>query len=244
MVLQGGPCGRVGHRRTSFVKWPPKAGWPFLVNAPTREDQNMADDDPTERPREGDAPRRSSSDRGKGPSRPSTGGRKPYESHRGDNRPPVKRDGDKKPYAPRDGDRKPYPKREGDRSPTHREIATASRTRSAMVTGSRTRRGMATGSRTPSARVIVRRIRNAMVTGSRTHRVTATASRTRSARVTGRRTPSGRAIVLPTVRGMRHPARLAAAPAGRTASPAPTSCAPYGPASTSRSSRMRSTPAI
>src|SRR6187431_1443514 len=33
MVLQGGPCGRVGHRRTSFEKWPPNAGWPFHVNA-------------------------------------------------------------------------------------------------------------------------------------------------------------------------------------------------------------------
>src|SRR6478735_11537611 len=33
MVLQGGPCGRVGHRRTSFEKWPPRAGWPFRVNS-------------------------------------------------------------------------------------------------------------------------------------------------------------------------------------------------------------------
>lgn len=32
MVLQGGPCGRVGHRRTSFQpKWPPNAGWPFRI---------------------------------------------------------------------------------------------------------------------------------------------------------------------------------------------------------------------
>ena len=32
MVLQGGPCGRVGHRRTSFQsKWPPNVGWPFRI---------------------------------------------------------------------------------------------------------------------------------------------------------------------------------------------------------------------
>ena len=35
MVLQGGPCGRVGHRRTYFsntTEWPPLRRWPFCVN--------------------------------------------------------------------------------------------------------------------------------------------------------------------------------------------------------------------
>ena len=31
MVLQGGPCGRVGHRRTYFRNGHPR-GWPFLFN--------------------------------------------------------------------------------------------------------------------------------------------------------------------------------------------------------------------
>ncbi len=49
MVLQGGPCGRVGHRRTSFVKWPPKVGWPFLVNAHERKLRWPKKSDPGER---------------------------------------------------------------------------------------------------------------------------------------------------------------------------------------------------
>jgi hypothetical protein len=62
----------------------------------------MADEDPTKRPREGGAPRRSTDGAS---SRPASGARKPY----------VKRDGDKKPYAPRDGERKAYPPRDGER---------------------------------------------------------------------------------------------------------------------------------
>jgi hypothetical protein len=67
----------------------------------------MAEADPTQPPRKGDASRRSSG-RPTGPSsRSGAGERKPY----------AKREGDKKPYAPRDGDRKPYAKREGDKKP-------------------------------------------------------------------------------------------------------------------------------
>ena len=39
MVLQGGPCGRVGHRRTSFVKKPPQCWGGFFsltTHAPGR----------------------------------------------------------------------------------------------------------------------------------------------------------------------------------------------------------------
>ena len=36
MVLQGGPCGRVGRCRTFFRKGPPQLGWPFLLYAMVR----------------------------------------------------------------------------------------------------------------------------------------------------------------------------------------------------------------
>jgi len=88
----------------------------------------MADDDPTERPKDAsDAPRRTN-DRGSRPaSRASTGGRKPYPARQGekkpypardgDKKPYPKRDGEKRPYTPRDGDKKPYPKRDGQKKP-------------------------------------------------------------------------------------------------------------------------------
>ena len=75
----------------------------------------MADEDPTKRPREGSAPRRSD-DRGSGASsRPAAGARKPYVKRDGDKKPYASRDGDKKPYAKRDGDKKPYAPRDGER---------------------------------------------------------------------------------------------------------------------------------
>jgi hypothetical protein len=87
----------------------------------------MAEADPTQPPRKGDASRRSSG-RPTGPSSRSGAGerkpyakregdKKPYAPRDGDRKPYAKREGDKKPYAPRDGDRKPYAKREGDKKP-------------------------------------------------------------------------------------------------------------------------------
>ncbi|HYI50435.1 MAG TPA: hypothetical protein VEX42_02580 [Microbacterium sp.] len=85
----------------------------------------MADDDPTQRPREGDARRSSGpppgasprSSAGRKPFPKRDGDQKPYPKRDGDKKPYPKRDGDKKPYAPRDGERKPYPKRDGDKKP-------------------------------------------------------------------------------------------------------------------------------
>ena len=74
----------------------------------------MADEDPTKRPREGDAPRRSSDRPAGDSSRASSGARKSYPPRDGEKKPYVKRDGDKK-YPPRDGDKKPYAKRDGDK---------------------------------------------------------------------------------------------------------------------------------
>jgi len=74
----------------------------------------MADDDPTQRPRKGDARRSSDGSSGSAP-RSSAGGGRTYPKRDGDKKPHAPRDGDKKPYAPRDGERKPYPKRDGER---------------------------------------------------------------------------------------------------------------------------------
>ena len=75
----------------------------------------MADEDPTKRPREGDASRRSSDRASGASSRPNTGARKPYPKRAGDKKPYTPHDGDQKPYVPRDGERKSYPPRTGDK---------------------------------------------------------------------------------------------------------------------------------
>src|SRR6187431_3432022 len=107
MVLQGGPCGRVGHRRTSFEKWPPNAGWPFHVNAhELREDRDMTDDD-----RKKDRP-----------TTRSTGGGSAGSQPRGDKKQYPPRDGERKSYPPRDGERKSYPPRDGARPPYQQDL--------------------------------------------------------------------------------------------------------------------------
>jgi len=75
----------------------------------------MADEDPTKRPREGDATRRSSDRASGASSRPDTGARKPSTQRDGEKKPYAKRDGERKSYPPRDGDKKPYVPREGER---------------------------------------------------------------------------------------------------------------------------------
>ena len=77
----------------------------------------MADEDPTKRPREGDATRRSSDRASGASSRPDTGARKPSTQRDGEKKPYAKRDGERKSYPPRDGERKPYPPRDGERKP-------------------------------------------------------------------------------------------------------------------------------
>ena len=77
----------------------------------------MADEDPTKRPREGDAPRRSSDRASGASSRPDTGARKPSTQRDGEKKPYAKRDGERKSYPPRDGERKSYPPRDGDKKP-------------------------------------------------------------------------------------------------------------------------------
>ena len=75
----------------------------------------MADEDPTKRPREGDATRRSSDRASGASSRPDTGARKPSTQRDGEKKPYAKRDGERKSYPPRDGERKSYPPRDGER---------------------------------------------------------------------------------------------------------------------------------
>ena len=77
----------------------------------------MADEDPTKRPREGDATRRSSDRASGASSRPDTGARKPSTQRDGEKKPYAKRDGERKSYPPRDGDKKPYVKRDADKKP-------------------------------------------------------------------------------------------------------------------------------
>ena len=77
----------------------------------------MADEDPTKRPREGDATRRSSDRASGASSRPDTGARKPSTQRDGEKKPYAKRDGERKSYPPRDGERKSYPPRDGERKP-------------------------------------------------------------------------------------------------------------------------------
>ena len=77
----------------------------------------MADEDPTKRPREGDATRRSSDRASGASSRPDTGARKPSTQRDGEKKPYAKRDGERKSYPPRDGERKSYPPRDGDKKP-------------------------------------------------------------------------------------------------------------------------------
>ena len=77
----------------------------------------MADEDPTKRPREGDATRRSSDRASGASSRPDTGARKPSTQRDGEKKPYSKRDGERKSYPPRDGERKSYPPRDGDKKP-------------------------------------------------------------------------------------------------------------------------------
>ena len=77
----------------------------------------MADEDPTKRPREGDATRRSSDRASGASSRPDTGARRPSTQRDGEKKPYAKRDGERKSYPPRDGDKKPYVKRDADKKP-------------------------------------------------------------------------------------------------------------------------------
>ena len=77
----------------------------------------MADEDPTKRPREGDATRRSSDRASGASSRPDTGARRPSTQRDGEKKPYAKRDGERKSYPPRDGERKSYPPRDGDKKP-------------------------------------------------------------------------------------------------------------------------------
>ena len=77
----------------------------------------MADEDPTKRPREGDATRRSSDRASGASSRPDTGARKPSTQRDGEKKPYAKRDGERKSYPPHDGERKSYPPRDGDKKP-------------------------------------------------------------------------------------------------------------------------------
>ena len=107
MVLQGGPCGRVGHRRTYFRMATP-LGWPFFFK------EFFVNDSAPRRPGRGNDQRQNRP--GGGSSRPNRdGASKPQRS------------GEKKPYSrdgkpARDGDKKPHsrngrPAREGERKP-------------------------------------------------------------------------------------------------------------------------------
>ncbi len=109
----------------------------------------MTDDDPTERPREGGAPRRSGGGRPDS-SRPRAGDRKPYQPRDGEKKPYPKRDGDKKPYPKRDGDKKPYPRRDGDKKPYPKRDG--EKKPNAPRDGERKSYPPRSGDRTPSAR--------------------------------------------------------------------------------------------
>jgi hypothetical protein len=128
MVLQGRPCGRVGHRRTYIEEWPPEDGWPFLVNGPLQcgrstvesdEDSTLDgtivsdskdESDNRERPKRNERAGERSQGGGRGTSAGRSSGdrsaKRPYSGDR-DAKRPYSGGGEKRPYSG-GGEKRPY----------------------------------------------------------------------------------------------------------------------------------------
>jgi hypothetical protein len=126
MVLQGRPCGRVGHRRTHIEEWPPEDGWPFLVNGPLQHgsstvefdensthERNIVSDskdesDKRERPKRNERAGERSQGSGRGTSAGRSSGERSAKRPSGDRdtKRPYSGGGEKRPYS--GGEKRPY----------------------------------------------------------------------------------------------------------------------------------------
>jgi 23S rRNA pseudouridine2605 synthase len=126
MVLQGRPCGRVGHRRTHIEEWPPEDGWPFLVNGPLQHgrstvefdedsthERNIVSDskdesDKRERPKRNERAGERSQGSGRGTSAGRSSGERSAKRPSGDRdtKRPYSGGAEKRPYS--GGEKRPY----------------------------------------------------------------------------------------------------------------------------------------